>query len=597
MVQWRERERGITLSGEKRWRRLDSKSSEAFSLPRRRPRQKDCVFAFPSRAYYIALLTVDTRQLAARTSRSSMLRRVLAGAIARLSGPGFSNPPPRRRPLLPPNAPRLSTARVPSGGGEGSEGEDDDDPFSFPDQQQLPPDVARGVDAVVAAAEGAHLDAARAGALLEQCGAAASETLVVAALSRLRNSWAAAHAAFRWAAARGRPQPGYAPGRHACHSMLAILARHRRFDDARALLDEMRRRSLASPRAVLLLIRRYCAARDVASAIAAFRALPSFGIEPGVVQFHGLLGALCRYKNVKDAEHLLLSSEREFPFETKGFNIVLNGWCNMVCSVREAKRFWTVMELRGVARDVVSYGSMISCFSKAGSLDSVMKLFNRMKEAGIVPDRKVYNAVVHALAKGRCVDEARALVRSMEEKGVTPDTATYNSLIRPLCKARQVQEAREMFDEMVGRGLLASVRTFHALFDVATSPTEVFDLLDKMKTLHCEPEMDTYIMLIRKFCRWKQHDSVEKLWNAMPANGLTPDRSAYIVFIHGLFLNGKLEEAAKYYEEMKAKGFSPEEKTESMIQAWRSGRELAKASASAGSRSGSVSLKVTRREW
>uniref|UniRef100_A0A453FSS9 Uncharacterized protein n=1 Tax=Aegilops tauschii subsp. strangulata TaxID=200361 RepID=A0A453FSS9_AEGTS len=141
MVQWRERERGITLSGEKRWRRLDSKSSEAFSLPRRRPRQKDCVFAFPSRAYYIALLTVDTRQLAARTSRSSMLRRVLAGAIARLSGPGFSNPPPRRRPLLPPNAPRLSTARVPSGGGEGSEGEDDDDPFSFPDQQQLPPDV------------------------------------------------------------------------------------------------------------------------------------------------------------------------------------------------------------------------------------------------------------------------------------------------------------------------------------------------------------------------------------------------------------------------------------------------------------------------
>jgi pentatricopeptide repeat protein len=240
---------------------------------------------------------------------------------------------------------------------------------------------------------------------------------------------------------------------------------------------------------------------------------------------------------------------------------------------------------------------MISCFSKAGSLDTVLKLFNRMKDAGIVPDRKVYNAVVHKLTKGQCVDEARALVRSMEEKGVTPDTATYNSLIKPLCKARKVQEAREMFDEMVGRGLSASVRTFHALFDVATSPAEVFELLDKMKTMHCEPEIDTYIMLIRKFCRWKQHDSVDKLWNAMPANGLNPDRSAYIVLIHGLFLNGRLEEAAKYYEEMKAKGFPPEEKTESMIQAWISGRELAKASASAGSRRGSISLKVSRREW
>ncbi|XP_051227122.1 pentatricopeptide repeat-containing protein At5g15010, mitochondrial [Lolium perenne] len=516
-----------------------------------------------------------------------MLRRALAGAITRLSSPGFSSP------LHPPRPSRLSTWREPGADGGGGDSEGEDDPFSFPDQQNLPPDVSRGVDAIVAATEFSHTDAARAKDLLERCGAAPSETLVVAALSRLRNSWAAAHAAFRWASAA----PDYSPGRHACHSMLAILARHRRFDDARGLLDEMRRRSLASPRAVLLLIRRYCAARDVAAAIAAFRALPTFGFEPGVAQFQGLLSALCRHKNVRDAEHLLLSSEEEFPFQTKSFNIVLNGWCSAVCSAREAKRFWTAMEARGIERDVVSYGSMISCFSKAGSLDTVLKLFNRMKEAGVVPDRKVYNAVVHKLAKGQCVDEARALVQSMEEKGVAPDTATYNSLIKPLCKARRVKEAREMFDEMVGRGLAASVRTFHALFDVATSPDEVFELLDKMKTMHCEPEIDTYIMLIRKFCRWKQHDSVEKLWNAMPANGLSPDRSAYIVLIHGLFLNGKLEEAAKYYDEMKAKGFPPEEKTESMIQAWLAGRELAKASAAAGSRGGSVSLKVTRREW
>jgi pentatricopeptide repeat protein len=146
---------------------------------------------------------------------------------------------------------------------------------------------------------------------------------------------------------------------------------------------------------------------------------------------------------------------------------------------------------------------------------------------------------------------------------------------------------------MLARGLSPSVRTFHALLNVARNSTEVFDLLDKMKQLQCEPEMDTYIMLIRKFCRWRQHESVEKLWSAMPANGLSPDRSAYIVLIHGLFLNGRLEEAAKYYEEMKSKGFSPEKKTEEMITAWLEGRELAKASVS--SKSGSVSLKLPKK--
>jgi pentatricopeptide repeat protein len=298
---------------------------------------------------------------------------------------------------------------------------------------------------------------------------------------------------------------------------------------------------------------------------------------------------------VQDAEHLLMSSQKEFPFETKSFNIVLNGWCNIVCSVREAKRFWSAMQNLGIDRDVVSYGSMISCFSKTASLDSVMKLFNRMKEAGITPDRKVYNAVVFALAKGRCVDEAKMLVRTMEEKKVAPDTSTFNSLIGPLCKVRQVQEAMELFDAMLQRRLSPSVRTFHALLNVARDPIEVFNLLDKMKELHCEPELDTYIMLIRKFCRWRQHESVERLWSAMPANGLRPDRSAYIVLIHGLFLNGRLEEAAKYYKEMKAKGFAPEQKTEEMIQAWLAGRELAKASALARSKGGSVSLRLPRK--
>ncbi|KAJ0975555.1 hypothetical protein J5N97_017520 [Dioscorea zingiberensis] len=78
--------------------------------------------------------------------------------------------------------------------------------------------------------------------------------------------------------------------------------------------------------------------------------------------------------------------------------------------------------------------------------------------------------------------------------------------------------------------------------------------------------------------RWRQHESVLRLWNEISENGLSPDRSAYIVLIHGLFLNGKLEEASKYYDEMREKGFAPEPKTEEMIQAWLSGKETSKKS-------------------
>ncbi|CAA6669206.1 unnamed protein product [Spirodela intermedia] len=329
--------------------------------------------------------------------------------------------------------------------------------------------------------------------------------------------------------------------------MVAILGKMRRFDTAWSLIEEMRSSSLVTPQTLLILLRRYAATRDVARSISTFYAMKKFGFSPGIEDFHGLLSALCRYKNVADAEHLLFCNEAAFsPLPTKSFNIVLNGWCNAVGNLREAKRFWREMGRRGVQPDAISYGAMISCYSKASNLRDVLKVFDSMKDLGIEPDRKVYNAVV----------EARRLVKAMEEeKGIAPNAATFNSLIRPLCKARRAGEAREMFEEMRSRGLSPCVRTFHAMFDTVKTSDEVFEMLELMKQAKCPPANETYIMLIRKLCRWRRHES--RLRRLDPR----------------LFLNGKLAEAAEFYEEMKVRGFSPEPRTEEMMQAFFSGRD------------------------
>ncbi|XP_058107743.1 pentatricopeptide repeat-containing protein At5g15010, mitochondrial-like [Magnolia sinica] len=435
--------------------------------------------------------------------------------------------------------------------------------------------LIRNVETVLGFLRDFGRDAAEVKRRLEGCSVPASPELVAEVLSRVRNDWEAAFTFFLWAG----KQPGYVHSVREYHSMISILGRMRKFDTAWALIDEMRGGkdgpSLVTPQTLLIIIRRYCAVHDVGKAIGAFYAFKRFGFKIGVEEFQDLLCALCRYKNVQDAEHLLLCKENVFPFDTKSFNIVLNGWCNMMVNLRQAKRFWWDMGKRGIARDAFSYGSMISCYSKASSLRDVLKLFDEMKELGITPDRKVYNAVVYALAKGNCLMEAINLVKTMEDKGCVPNAVTYNSLIKPLCKARRVDDARAIFDEMLGRGISPSVRTYHAFFAILRTAEEVFELLHKMEETGCCPTNDTYIMLIRKFCRWRQLDNVFKLWNEMGMKGLSPDRSSYIVLIHGLFLNGKLDEAHKYYEEMKTKGFAPEPKTDEMLKAWVSGKETA----------------------
>lgn len=409
---------------------------------------------------------------------------------------------------------------------------------------------------------------------LEQCGIHPCSELVVEVLSQVRHDWEAAFAFFLWAG----KQPGYSHTVRQYHSMIFILGKMRKFDTSWALIDEMRGGktgpSLVTPQTLLIMIRRYCAVHDVGRAINTFYASKRFKFDVGVEEFQSLLSALCRYKNVKDAEHLLFCNSDVFPFNTKSFNIILNGWCNIVGSPREAERVWREMGKRRIQFDAVSYATIMSCYSKASNLHKVFKLFDQMKRLKIEPDRKAYNAVIHALAKGKLVKEAFDLMRTMEENGVDPNVVSYNSLIKPLCKARKIVEARQVFDDMLQRNLSPTIHTYHAFFRSLRTGKEVFELLEEMKKLGCQPANDTYLMLIRKFSRWRQFDNVFRVWNEMSENGVGHDRSSYIVLIHGLFLNGKLEEAYRMYMEMKEKHLLPDPKIDEMLQAWVSGKQL-----------------------
>ncbi|KAE8727939.1 Pentatricopeptide repeat-containing protein [Hibiscus syriacus] len=335
---------------------------------------------------------------------------------------------------------------------------------------------------------------------VEQCGVRVSSELVVEVLCQVRHDWEAAFTFFLWAG----KQPDYAFSLREYHSMISILAKMRKFDTAWALIDEMRGGRagpcLVTPQTLLIMIRRYCAVHDVGRAINTFYAYRKFKFDVGIEEFHSLLSALCRYKSVQDAEHLI---------------------------PREGERVWTEMSKRGVWHDVVSYSSIMSCYSKASNLNKVLKLFSQMKSRGIEPDRKAYNAVIHALAKARHIKEAINLLKVMEENGIAPNVVTFNSLIKPLCKARRIDEARKVFDEMLQKDLTPTIQTYHAFF-------------------RCQPTNDTYIMLIRKLSRWCQFDNVFKL-----------------------------DEAYKYYMEMKEKQFLPEPKIDKMLQGWVSGKQFA----------------------
>ncbi|GLJ24123.1 hypothetical protein SUGI_0460160 [Cryptomeria japonica] len=419
--------------------------------------------------------------------------------------------------------------------------------------------------------EGSSHDARSA---LEKSGLVATSDLVQRVLSRAQNNWQSAYTCFLWATS----QPDYKHSIRSYHTMISMLGKWKQFDVAWALIRKMQgvrdEISMVRLETLLIMIESYSAARNVGEAVKTFYLLEKFKLKVDINVFCGLLSALCKYKNVEDAEQLLYHKKSAFAYETKSFNIVLNGWCNIIVSVTEAKRFWTVMIENGIDLDACSYGCMICCFSKAGYLNDVIRLFEQMKRRNYAPDLKVYNAAAYALAKEKCFKEAYILLNVMAEKGFTPNAVTYLSLIKGFCKAGNLKDAYKIFDKMIQNGLKPSITAFHAFFSALEDPKETMELFEKMIKSKCTPTMETFIMLIRKFCRRCEFEVVFKVWHNMGDYGHSPNRMAYSVLIHGLFLNGRTEEAHKYYEEMKSKGFYPDPATDKMLNAWIAGREL-----------------------
>ncbi|KAK8959203.1 Pentatricopeptide repeat-containing protein [Platanthera guangdongensis] len=239
---------------------------------------------------------------------------------------------------------------------------------------------------------------------------------------------------------------------------------------------------------------RYASANETEKAIKTFHALEKFNVEVDSAAFYALLRALCKNKNTQEAEELLLTKRGFFPLETAGFNIVLDGWCNIFPDETEAKR---VLEGYGkycIAPDATSYTHMICFFAKLRNLFDSLRLYNEMKRRGWVPSLKVHNCIIYVLTSEGCIKEAFNLLNKIMALGLQPDLKTYNSMILPLCEAHRLDEAREVMKMMSSGSVRPSVETYHALIKIVNSEA-VFELIDRMREHGCRPVANTYLLM------------------------------------------------------------------------------------------------------
>ncbi|KAK4284625.1 hypothetical protein QN277_001430 [Acacia crassicarpa] len=400
---------------------------------------------------------------------------------------------------------------------------------------------------------------AEAMAFLDELGIKANRDLIGSMIWELREECKAAFFAFKWG------KKWDCNDENVYQLMIWILGHHQKFSTAWSLIQDMHRSSLCTRQAMLIMIDRYAFRNDSAKAIQTFSFMEKFRMTPDHEAFHAFLHALCKHGHIEEAEEFMLRNKKLFPLETKSFNIILNGWCNISVDLFEMKRVWREMSNYCITPDATSYSHMISCFSRTGNLFDSLRLYDGMKKRGWIPGKEVYNSLVYVLTQENCLKEALKMMDAMKEGGLQPDSATFNSMILPLCKARKLAHARMLLNTMVEENLRPTIETFHAFLE-GTDYQGTLEFLGRMKSASSGPNGDSFLIILENFFKLEQPVNALKIWQEMKTFKVPPSCMHYRRMVEGLATCGWLVKAREFYKEMILNGCLEDPRLKKLLQ-------------------------------
>ncbi|KAL0903521.1 hypothetical protein M5K25_027907 [Dendrobium thyrsiflorum] len=393
---------------------------------------------------------------------------------------------------------------------------------------------------------------------LDDSGIWVSPDIAEEVLHRFENAGMLAYRFFEWT----RKQQGYSTTVCAYHSIISSLAKIRQYQLVWNIVSLMRREEVLNIETFSIIIRKYARAQKVDEALYTFNVIERFGLAPNLAAFNSLLGAFCKSKNVRKAQEVFNQMRHHFKPDVKTYSILLEGWGR----APNLPRLWEVfdeMAETGCKADIVTYGIMVDALCKTGSIMEAVNLVREMPSRGCPPTSFIYSVLVHTYGAERRIEDAVDTFLEMERNGVKPDVAVYNALISAFCRVNKFKNALRVLEEMGEKGIPPNSRTCNIILSSLISVGENDEAYRVFRRMikYCEPDSDTYTMMIKMFCETDMLNNALKVWKYMGLKQHVPSMHTFSVLINGLCEEGEVGRACVFLEDMIEKGIRPPDST------------------------------------
>jgi pentatricopeptide repeat protein len=303
---------------------------------------------------------------------------------------------------------------------------------------------------------------------------------------------------------------------------------------------------------------------DFRKALSLFEEMQSQKIKPDIFTYSILLKGMKKMKgtdNVKKAVEIYEFAKKESD-EIKIDEVLYNSILDICITNNEldkAREIFEEMKNGNIIPSVVTYSIMIKGYGNNKNFEKCYELYNELISKKISPNEVIFGSLMNCAVKCSNLELMIEIYQKMKEFGIETNPIIYTTLIKGFSKQKKYQEAFEIYDSMPKEVKEKScIILYNTILDVC-SESENFQILlsifqelkDEGKTNLPNPNLVTYITVIKGLIKGKRFDEALKIYNELKNTNIRLDEIIFNLMIDGFAEAGHQKTAENLFLEMK----------------------------------------------
>ena len=224
-------------------------------------------------------------------------------------------------------------------------------------------------------------------------------------------------------------------------SLISFYIRNEFLHKAHQLFDEISRRTTASWTAI---IAGYAQKSRIKTAFILFNKMRRENSNPNDYTLSSLLSACGGFGCLQNGKllhcHII---QRGFISYSLVSNALISMYAKCGC-IEDGSSIFNQM----VAKDTISWNSMISGHAQHGFAEKAMEMFDQMELANVLPDSITFLSVLSSCRHAGLVERALDCFNSMVKLGINPEVGHYSCIIDLLGRSGLFEEALDFIQQM-----------------------------------------------------------------------------------------------------------------------------------------------------